>query len=81
MRKQSVRSDFITRERLPIGQLFRLAKASGVLRLSKTYEEKGRGIYLKKDPSTLKYLRSAKGLKRLGASIEESTLKQMEALL
>ena len=81
MKKESIRSDFLTREKLPIGQLFRLVKKDGMLVLQDNYQGKGRGIYLKKDPSTILALKTPKAIKRLGASIAEETLKEMEASL
>ena len=81
MAKQSLRTDFLTRKKYPISELFRFVKENGYLTLAKTYETKGRGIYLRKDPSTLEAIKTPKALKRLGAKISEETLKEMEEAL
>ncbi|MBO4540918.1 MAG: YlxR family protein [Bacilli bacterium] len=81
MKKESLRSDILTRERLPISCLFRLVKEDGELILAKNYEAKGRGIYLKKDEVSIQAIQTPKALKRLGAKISEKTIEEMEASL
>ena len=64
VKKEIIRSDFVTRQRYPREKLVRLVKRDGHLILDLSGKEEGRGYYLYPDVERLKLLYAKHKLRR-----------------